>query len=104
MSQSVVNPIVQCSLTTQAKSEGKKLKKVALRVSCKGIHMVDIITKEVLCDLSIYRCVLLGGDGVGLWGEVYATLHVVRGLYHRVGEVVGGVYNTTLCVVGGLWL
>lgn len=42
-------------IVAMAKSENKKLKKVALTVSSKGIHMVDITTKEVLTDLSIYR-------------------------------------------------
>lgn len=42
-------------IVAMAKSIGKKLKKVALRVSSRGIHMVDIVNKEVLFDLSIYR-------------------------------------------------
>ncbi|KAK7494342.1 hypothetical protein BaRGS_00014445 [Batillaria attramentaria] len=42
-------------IVAMAKSLGKKLKKVALRVSSRGIHMVDIVTKEVLFDISIYR-------------------------------------------------
>lgn len=42
-------------IVAMAKSEGKKLQKVALRVSCKGIQMVDIMSKESLADISIYR-------------------------------------------------
>ncbi|XP_076466535.1 low density lipoprotein receptor adapter protein 1-like [Babylonia areolata] len=42
-------------ICAMAKSEGKKLKKVSLTVCSKGILMVDIMTKEVLRDLSIYR-------------------------------------------------
>ncbi|XP_025098167.1 low density lipoprotein receptor adapter protein 1-like isoform X2 [Pomacea canaliculata] len=42
-------------IVAMAKSIGKKLKKIALRVSSRGFHMVDIITKEILFDLSIYR-------------------------------------------------
>ncbi|KAK7107327.1 low density lipoprotein receptor adapter protein 1-like [Littorina saxatilis] len=42
-------------IVAMAKSEGKKLQKVALKVCCKGIQMVDITTNQQLYDTSIYR-------------------------------------------------
>ena len=39
----------------QAKMSGKKLSKVALTISTKGIKVVDMETKEVYVEHSIYR-------------------------------------------------
>ena len=41
----------------QAKAEGKKLKKVSLKVTSHGIRVQDMMSKEVCVDLSIYRYV-----------------------------------------------
>ncbi|XP_064607501.1 low density lipoprotein receptor adapter protein 1-like [Liolophura sinensis] len=43
------------SIVSMAKAAGKKLKKVAITVSPKGIKVVDLITKEVSVEVSIYR-------------------------------------------------
>ncbi|XP_059166596.1 low density lipoprotein receptor adapter protein 1-A-like [Physella acuta] len=43
------------TITAMAKSAGKKLRKTALTVSPKGIRTVDMTTKQVMFDISIYR-------------------------------------------------
>ena len=46
------------SCCLQAKASGKKLSKMAVTVSPHGIQVVDMLTKEVKTDLSIYRYML----------------------------------------------
>lgn len=42
-------------IVDMAKAEGKKLKKVSLKVTSHGIRVQDMMAKEVCIDLSIYR-------------------------------------------------
>lgn len=42
-------------IVDMAKAEGKKLKKVSLKVTPHGIRVQDMVTKEVCQDMSIYR-------------------------------------------------
>ena len=46
---------VKYNLLFQAKMSGKKLSKVALTISTKGIKVVDMETKEIYVEHSIYR-------------------------------------------------
>ena len=49
-----VTPVIYvCYL--QAKASGKKLAKMAVTVSPRGILVVDMLTKEVKTDLGIHR-------------------------------------------------
>ncbi|KAI0218515.1 Low density lipoprotein receptor adapter protein 1-A, partial [Lamellibrachia satsuma] len=43
------------TIVAMAKASGKKLSKMAVTVSPHGIQVVDMLTKEVKTDLSIYR-------------------------------------------------
>lgn len=44
-----------CSLLLQAKASGKKLQRVSLAVSLRGIRMRDLTTDEDKLQVSIYR-------------------------------------------------
>lgn len=54
----------------QAKSSGKKLPKVALTVSAKGIQICDMSNKQVLDEISIYRSV----QCLALWKNIIQLL------------------------------
>ena len=47
--------LTKYNILFQAKMSGKKLSKVALTISTKGIKVVDMETKEVYVEHSIYR-------------------------------------------------
>ena len=42
-------------ITVQAKKENSKLTRVSLTISEKGLKMIDINSKEVKLDISIYK-------------------------------------------------
>ncbi|OWF39169.1 low density lipoprotein receptor adapter protein 1-A-like [Mizuhopecten yessoensis] len=50
------------SIVTMAKAVGKKLKKVALTASPSGIQVVDMLSKEILQETSIYRISFCSAD------------------------------------------
>ncbi|XP_069130764.1 low density lipoprotein receptor adapter protein 1-like [Argopecten irradians] len=50
------------NIVTMAKALGKKLKKVALTASPNGIQVIDMISKEVLQETSIYRISFCSAD------------------------------------------
>ena len=70
------------NIFTQAKQDDRKLSRVALMVSVKGIKMSDLETGNIKFDFSIYRSdivkILKGGKGIN------GKFKVVRGVGKQI--------------------